>query len=193
MNLMNIKQASRKIRKFFNLHKRMPSYREICSLFGFASKKAAFDLAKKLIKAGILEKDSQGKLIPKNLFPPLPWLGIIPAGPPSYQDQQILENIILDQHLINNPEKAYMLKVFGDSMIDAGIFPDDLVIVEKTPHPNEGDIVVAFIDNEFTLKYLKRKNNKIYLLSANKKYPVFYPSQSLEIFGKVVSVIRKYK
>lgn len=189
---MNLVIASRKIRKFFNLHKRMPSYQEICAIFGFRSKKAGFDLAKKLIKLGILEKDSTGKLLPKNLFPPLPWLGTIPAGIPSYQDQQVLENIILDKVLIDNPDKAYILKVMGDSMIEAGIFTDDLVIVEKNSQPQFGDIVVAFIDNEFTLKYLKKINNKICLVPANKKYPIFYPKENLEIFGKVISVIRKY-
>lgn len=161
-------------------------------MFGFASKKTSFELGKKLIAAGILEKDSKGKLVPKNLFPPLPVLGTIKAGSPGDAEQQLLDTMSVEDYLVSNPEKSYILKVSGDSMIGEGINPGDLVIIEKDKKPKEGSIVVAYIDHEFTLKYFQRKNGKVYLSSANKKYPPLYPKENLTIFGTVVSVLRKY-
>ena len=189
---MNIETAVKKMRSFFRGQKRLPSYQEMCKLFGFASKHASFKLAKKLIAAGILEKDSTGKLIPKQLFPPLPILGTIKAGSPSLAENQLLTTMSFDDYLVNRPEKSYVLKVSGDSMIEEGINSGDLVIVEKGKEPKEGDVVVAFIDNEFTLKYFSRKNGKVRLIPANEKYPTIYPRENLEIFGIVVSVVRKY-
>lgn len=184
--------AAKKIRKFFQKYRRMPSYQEMCHIFHFASKKASFALARKLIAAGILDKDSSGKLVPKQLFPPIPVLGTIRAGSPADAEQQFLDTLSIENYLVNNPEKSYILKVSGDSMIEAGINPGDLVIIEKGAVASDGDIVVAYIDNEFTLKYFKKNNNTLYLAPANKNYPNLHPSASLEIFGVVVSVIRKY-
>lgn len=189
---MNIETAAKKIRSFFRSQKRLPSYQEMCKLFGFSSKQASFRLAQKLIDAGILEKDNTGKLIPKKLFPPLPVLGTIRAGDPTSTESQLLDTMSFDDYLIGRPEKSYILKVTGDSMIEEGINSGDLVIVEKGREPKEGDVVVAFIDSEFTLKYFHRKSGKVRLISANKKYPPIYPKENLEIFGIVISVIRKY-
>lgn len=189
---MEIESAVEKIRLFFKNNKRLPSYREMCTLFGFASKHASFKLAQKLIEAGVLEKDQTGKLIPRKLFLPLPLLGIIRAGHPTLAEEQLLNTLSFDDFLVGKPEKSYILKVSGDSMIDEGIHEGDLVIVEKDSKAKEGDVIVAFIDNEFTLKYFRMINNKVCLVAANKKYPVIYPKDSLSIFGIVVSVIRKY-
>jgi repressor LexA len=78
-------------------------------------------------------------------------------------------------------------------MIDAGIVPGDVVIVEKRPMANVGDIVVAIINNEFTLKTLGREGNQFVLIPANKDYPVIRPKEQFEIFGVVVGQFRKYE
>lgn len=161
-------------------------------LFGFSSKKASFDLAKKLIDEGILEKDGHGKLIPKHLSLPLPVLGIIHAGNPTPAEEDLLTTMSFDHYLVNKPEHSYLLKVSGDSMIEAGINHGDYVVIEKNEQPKEGDIVVANIDGEFTLKYFTRIDGKICLMPANKKYSPLFPTQQLSIFGVVVSVMRKY-
>lgn len=189
---MHLEPAIKKLRDFFQSYKRLPSYQEMCKLFGFASKKASFDLAKKLIAAGIIEKDDTGRLIPKRFFPPLPILGLIKAGYPDTADHQLLESMSFDQYLIARPERSYLLKVSGDSMIQAGINHGDLVVLEKGKEPKEGDIVVAYIDNEWTLKYYERRGGKVCLVPANPNYPILYPENSLTIEGVVVSVIRKY-
>ena len=77
-------------------------------------------------------------------------------------------------------------------MIDAGIVPGDVVIVEKRQLANVGDMVVAIVDNEFTLKTLGREGREFVLLPANKAYPVIRPKGQLEIFGVVVGQFRKY-
>ena len=189
---MHIDTATHKIRQYFKDYHRIPSYQEMCTLFGFASKKASFELAKKLIIAGILEKDSRGKLIPKRLFDAIPYLGMIKAGFPTPAEEQLYETMSFDSFLIERPEKSFVLKVSGDSMIEAGIHPGDLVIIEKERHYKEGDVVVAYVDNEWTLKYFNRKNGQPCLVPANSKYPIIYPQEELQIWGTVTSVIRKY-
>lgn len=189
---MTIELAIQHLRSFYQDHKRLPSYQEMCSLFGFSSKKASFDLAKKLIAAGILAKDSTGHLIPKNLTPSLPVLGSIAAGYPTTADQFFWGSLSLEQYIVQNPDRSYVLKVSGDSMVDAGIHDGDFVIVEKSGQPEDGDIVVAEIDGNYTLKYFHKRTNVVFLRAANSKYPDFYPKDSLLISGKVVSVIRRY-
>ena len=86
-----------------------------------------------------------------------------------------------------------MIKVQGDSMIEAGINTGDIVIVDKGQQGKIDDIVVAEVDREFTLKYLKRDKRGYYLLAGNAKYPPFYPKEELKIFWVVTGVIRKYQ
>jgi SOS-response transcriptional repressor LexA len=82
--------------------------------------------------------------------------------------------------------------VKGDSMIDAGIQEGDMVIVEKTGSPKVGTIVVAEIDGEWTMKYLRKHGNKYYLEPANKKYKPIIPKNELKIAAVVKAVVRKY-
>jgi SOS regulatory protein LexA len=189
---MTIKQAVNKLRKFFKLNQRMPSYSEMSQLLGFASKKASFDLAKKLIDKGYLEKDEAGKLIPGKMLFTIPLLGSIRAGYPDEAAQHMPESVFINQYLVSNPDRSYALKVLGDSMIEAGIHAGDMVMIEKDKSPREGDIIAAYIDNRFTLKHFRRIKGKICLVPANPKYPVLYPNTNLTIFGVVVSVVRKY-
>ena len=189
---MKIETAAKKLRTFLKTHRRLPSYQEMCPLFGFASKKASFDLAGKLIKAGIIAKDEAGKLIPKQLLPGLPLLGTIRAGNPSDAQQLLLDTMSIEGYLVENPEISYLLKVSGDSMIEAGINDGDMVIIEEGKSPKDGDIVVAQIDGEFTLKYFRKTEDAISLVPANKSYPSLFPKEELNIFGIVVSVLRKY-
>lgn len=184
--------AVQKIRSFFQSRKRLPSYREMCRIFGFSSKQSSFRLAGKLIEEGFLKKDNQGKLVPGRLFFGLPVLGVIRAGMPAEAHEALLDSLSFDDYLVKRPGDSYLLRVSGDSMTEEGINEGDLVVVEKGRPAKEGDVVVAFIDNEFTLKYFRRKGGRIALVPANSKYPVLYPTDSLSIFGTVTAVIRKY-
>lgn len=181
-----------KIRKFYFDRKRLPSYREIARLLNFKSINAAWRAVKKLIENGYLDKDSTGRLIPKKLGHELKVLGTVEAGFPTLANQEEIDTISLDQYLLTRPERNYMLRVIGQSMIEAGISPNDLVIAESEKEPRNGDIVIAEVDGAWTMKYFQKKNKEIILVPANKDYPNIYPKQELKIGGVVVSVIKKY-
>lgn len=189
---MDTQQPLDKIRKFYKQKKRLPSYREIACLLNFKSVNAAWRVVKKLIEGGYLAKDEQGKLIPKKLTHELKMLGTVEAGMPTLANQEEMDTVSLDDYLLTNPAKNYMLRVIGRSMIEAGISPNDLVIVESEREPINGDIVIAEVDGAWTMKYFQRRKKEIILIPANKDYPNIYPKQELRIGGVVVSLIKKY-
>lgn len=179
------------IKKFYRKHNRLPSYSEMLRLFRFASKKAVHYIVHKWIEAGIL-KIENNKISPTSKFFGLPLFGMIKAGFPimAEEDRQYLT---LDDYLIKDLTASFLLKVSGDSMINQGIFDGDIVVIEQKGQPSSGDIVLAEIDNEWTLKIFKidRKKNIAYLEAANIKYPPLYPKQELKIHGIVRGVVRK--
>jgi SOS regulatory protein LexA len=182
---------SSKILTFYKKHKRMPSYAEIATLFGFRSKNAAYKLVGKLIQEGILGKD-RGRLVPRKLFGEIKVLGVVEAGFPGTAEEETLDSLSLDDFLIDDKDSTYMLRVKGDSMINAGIREGDLVLVERGRSAREGDIVIAEVDSEWTMKYLRRKAGRSYLEPANEKYPLIFPKGELKIAAVVRAVIRKY-
>jgi repressor LexA len=99
----------------------------------------------------------------------------------------------LDEYLIEDPNRSFLLKVSGDSLLNIGIFDGDIVVVEKKALAYPGDIVLAEIDKEWTLKIYKKdlKKKTVYLEPANPKYPLLYPQRELVIHGVVKGVIRK--
>ena len=99
----------------------------------------------------------------------------------------------LDDYLIQNKEATYILQVKGDSMIDAGIREGDLVIVERTHAPRVGDIVIAEVDGEWTMKYLRKRGETYYLVPANWNYKPIVATKELRIEAVVIAVVRKYK
>lgn len=169
----------------------MPSYSEMMEMFGFKSKNAVYRLVQKMLDAGIVAKDHIGRLLPTALFNDISVGGLVKAGLPSSVDAQS-ESINLNDLLISKKNETYILEVDGDSMIEAHIEPGDMVIVERTNRANDGDIVIAMVDGEHTMKYLRKDGTKFYLQPANKKFKNIYPTQSLEITGVVKGVVRKY-
>ncbi len=181
-----------KLKRFYADHKRMPSYGELAALLRFKSKNAAQYLVRKWIEAGIIGKDDAGKLTPGRTFRPVRLLGTVAAGWPSPAEEENVDTISLDEWLITNREASFMLTVSGDSMIDAGIRPGDTVILERGREPKNGDVVVAEIDREWTIKYFEKRGGKVSLRPANAKYRVITPEEELRIAGVVTAVIRKY-
>lgn len=179
------------VKKFYRSHKRLPSYSEMLSIFRLASKKAVFDTVHKWIAEGLLKMENK-KLSPTSRFFALPFLGIIKAGFPILADEN-KDFLTLDEYLIEDPQSSFILKVSGDSMIEAGIFDGDLVIIEKRKNASSGDIVLAQIDKEWTLKILEVNKNSVRLIAANPKYPPFSPQHELQVFGIVKAVVRKLR
>ena len=119
-------------------------------------------------------------------------LGSVQAGFPSPAEEELIDTLSLDHYLIDKPEASFLLKVSGDSMKDAGILPGDLVIVERGRRPKNGDILLAHIDGDWTIKYYRRAGDTIELVPANPSYPVIRPKGELNLGGVVRSVIRRY-
>ena len=179
-----------KIKNFYKKHRRLPSYSEMLKLFGFSSKNAVFKIVQKLIELDFLKKEDN-KLAPTSKFFALPLVGLVKAGFPILAEEN-REYLTLDEYLIQDAQSAFLLKVSGDSLIGLGIFDGDIVIIERKRQAISGDVVLAQIDREWTLKILKKDGIKSYLEAANPKYPPFYPKQELEIFGVVKAVVRKF-
>ena len=115
------------------------------------------------------------------------------AGLPSPATDMQPEGLSIDNYLVGKPSRTILITVKGDSMIDAGIHPGDHVVVEKRVAATPGDIVVAIVDNEFTLKRLAREKGRLVLKPENKAYPTIRPKDDAEIYGVVVGLVRKYK
>ena len=118
----------------------------------------------------------------------------VSAGFPSPADDYTEENIDLNEHLISNPFSTFFLRVKGDSMINAGIKDKDLIIVDKSLIAKPGDIVIAMIDGEFTIKRLSIKNDELYLKAENNNYPDFRFKNHIDvqIWGVVIYSIHSY-
>lgn len=190
-----IETYKNKIKKFYEDNRLMPSYTEMMSMFGLKSKNAIFKLVKKLIEEEYVEKDSNGRLMPTDkLLNRVKILGAVEAGFPTPAEEDLSETLSLDNYLIGNKEATFMLRVSGESMIDAGIQPGDMVIVERRTDAKDGDIVVAFIDGGYTVKFLRKRNGKIWLDPANEKFKPIVPAEGeeLQIMAVVKAVIRKY-
>ncbi len=189
---INFSEVLSKLRQFCREYKRPPSFREIKTLFKYKSTNAAFELVGKLIKKGFLKKDRQGKILFDSLTG-VKILGNIQAGWPSPAEEELVDTLSLDEYLIKHPEQTYLVKVTGDSMIEAGIREGDLVLVERGRQPKHRDIVIAQIDNEWTMKYYEKAGKEVCLVAANKKYPPIKPKEELNVGGVIIAVIRKYK
>ena len=187
-----IKEKLSRIRAFYKQNKIMPTYDELCLLFGFKSKNAAFKLVKKLEDDGFVQKMDKGRLKPGPNLLGLPMFNSVQAGLPTSEEETLLDHVDLNDYLIKKPEKTVLINVRGDSMIDAGIQEGDKVIVEVGSMVNVGDITVAIVDGDYTVKYFdKTKDGKIVLQPGNPNYEPITPRDELKIFGKVIGVIRK--
>ena len=122
----------------------------------------------------------------------LPLAGSVKAGFPSPEEEALCDIMSVDEFLITKPDASFLLKVSGDSMIGEGIMEGDLVIVERGRTPQIGDVVIAEVDGEWTMKYFKKENGEVYLEAANPKYPIIRPRTDLQLGGVVTGVIRKY-
>jgi SOS regulatory protein LexA len=189
---IDLPRAVQRLRQFYREKRRSPSFTEIGKLFGYRSKNAAFELIDKLIGQGLVKKDRQGKLLLDSLSG-IKLLGTVQAGWPSPAEEELVDTLSLEEYLVRHPEQSYLIKVSGDSMIDAGIHEGDLVIVERGRTARDKDIVIAQVDGEWTMKFYEKRGQEVRLIAANKKYPPILPKRELVIGGVVTAVIRKYK
>jgi repressor LexA len=188
----NVKTVEREIQSSFREERRMPKYKEMLDLLEVRSKSVVHYWMEKLCAQGALTRDSKGCLKLVRLTPGIPVAGAIAAGYPSPAEEELRDIISIDEYLITRPESSFLVKVSGDSMTGAGIMDGDMVIVEKGREPTNGDIVLAEVDGEWTMKYFVRKGKEIVLEAANPKYPTIRPKNELRLGGIITAVIRKY-
>jgi repressor LexA len=187
------------IREFQHKRGYSPSLADLALAFGVRSKNAIAKVVSALVREGHLEKDPKGRIkiidMPDENHPEpmmLPLFGPISAGLTASAEEQAKEMVKLDDYLVGDKSSTFLLRVKGDSMINAGIQEGDLVIAERKKEPRINDIVVGVLDGEFTLKRLKKNKGKYYLQAENPEYPDMYAVKELQVAGVVRGVARKY-
>ena len=170
-----------------------PSVREICEAVGLKSPSTVHFHLKRLQERGLIEKgDFKGRAIvltearEKNK---IPILGDVAAGTPILAQECIDDYLTFD---CGGREGEYFaLRVRGESMLKAGILPDDLVVVRRQPTAVNGEIVVALLGDEATVKRLSRRNGEIWLLPENDDYQPINGTNA-QVLGRVTAVVRQY-
>ena len=209
--IININMLTKQQNKLFNYLKDSikktnvsPSFEEMKIAMGLKSKSGIQRLINGLIERGFIEKKNNKKSAitiienssekRKNDLINLPLLGSIAAGNPIEAIENSNDTIEIPINLISKEKKNYVLKVQGDSMVNKGIVDGDKAIIEYCNNAENGDIVVALInDTEVTLKKLKKDKDKIYLIPANNNYKTqSFNSNEISIQGKLKGIIRSY-
>jgi repressor LexA len=193
------------ISQYIQKNNSSPTLQEIASAMGLSSLATVHEHINTLVKKGVLRKYEgavRGLEIVSENFESnlsgieLPLVGYIAAGKPIDALENSYETVTVSPDMVSSVKKCFVLQVKGDSMIDEGIFNGDYVVIQKQDTADNGDIVVALLDNGFaTLKtYYRESGGRIRLQPANPKMDPIYTTESdLIIQGKVTGVIRKYR
>lgn len=197
-NLKDLTDKQRSVLKFIYGRIRhqnsAPTIREIAEEFGFSSTGTVRDYLEALVKKGYI-KLTKGKsraieLVKEALFS-IPILGKVQAGLPTLAVEEIEGYLNLDS-IVFSDQSTFALKVQGDSMIDAGIMPNDLVLVRKQNVAQTGETIVAIIEEEATVKKLEKRGKNFFLDPANRNFQPILVDDRVSIIGKVISVIRRF-
>lgn len=177
-----------------------PTYQELANILNIKSKYAILKHIDSLVAKGYLEKDSSARalrIIHPDFLPAandnyeVPLVGRVAAGYPIMAQENVERYISIPRAMIKSEGRYFALKVRGDSMVNAGIFENDLVIVQSATTAYTRDIIVALVENEVTVKRLMKENGITFLKAENQNYPDIYPAGEWSIQGKVVGLIRE--
>jgi repressor LexA len=185
------------ISSYLDSHAYPPTIREIAESFSI-SVKGAYDHVKALEKKGFLrlgENRSRALELlrrdkPERSVVELPLLGTVAAGKPITADENYSGVVHVPADMIR-AATCFALSVRGDSMKDVGIFHGDIAVIEQRQTADNGEIVVAMIDDAVTLKRFFRENNRVKLMAENSAYAPIY-TQDVRILGRLRGIIRKY-
>jgi|SRR3989338_743367 len=169
----------------------LPSMRQIAEDLGYKFHNSVQHYLEALMFQGIIKKIDSFTYLDKKLFGLKIFDSRIPAGSPATAEDTY-EVFDFENYMRANDERTFMLRVSGDSMIDAGIYDGDLILVDTKLQPTHGLIVVAIVDGGYTVKYLRKKGNKSYLKPANPNYKDIYPESEFKIVGVVTGSVRKF-
>lgn len=178
-----------------------PTLREIASRFDISSTQGVRRHIDALEKKGYIERDSGARSISvasdildlsrSQDVVTIPLLGEVAAGVPIFADENIEDEIRVSADWVGNRGEHFFLRVKGYSMAD-GILPGDLILVEQTPTVNNGEIVVALLEDEATVKRFYKKGPEIRLKSDNPDFADIIPDEHLQLLGRVTSLMRRY-
>ncbi len=177
-----------------------PTYQELANILNIKSKYAILKHIDSLVAKGYLEKDSSARalrIIHPDYLPAdnnnydVPLIGRVAAGYPILAQENVERYVSIPRAMIKAEGRYFALKVRGDSMINAGIFEDDLVIVRSVNSAYSKEIIVALIEDDVTVKRLIKKDGATYLQAENPAYSDIYPAGEWSIQGKVVGLIRE--
>ncbi|HUL94392.1 MAG TPA: S24 family peptidase [Usitatibacter sp.] len=186
-------QYLEKLQDYYAEHKVIPSYSVLAGLWGVSAKSWVSECVKRFEEAGYLGWTPDRQLKPgKRFFERRVADAPVQAGLPNPAIAEGYDFVSsIDEMVVRVPSKTELIRVKGDSMVEAGIHEGDFLVVEKQHNANVGEIVVAIVDNEFTVKYLGRERNEFVLKPANKAFPVIRPRGRLEIYGVMAGLVRK--
>jgi repressor LexA len=177
-----------------------PTYQELADKLNIKSKYAILKHIDSLVAKGYLEKDSSARalrIVHPDYLPAdntnydVPLIGRVAAGYPITAEENVERYVSIPRAMIKTEGRYFALKVRGDSMINAGIFENDMVIVRSVNMAYSKEIIVALVDDEVTVKRLMKEGGVTYLKAENANYPDIYPAGDWSIQGKVVGLIRE--
>lgn len=181
------------LQRYYKQHRGFPAMAKLTEVVGMSSSASVFGLVGRLSDAGYLQR-LDGRVVPGKRFFARQLVGRVRAGVPQPSSQEEPEVFTVDDYLIDQPDRTTLHRVRGDSMRDAHIVEGDLVVVEHNTPTKPGDIVLAVIDDELTVKTLALDaGGRFYLEPANPDFAPIHPTASLEILGVVVSVMRRVR
>lgn len=187
------------LQDYYARHRLIPSYAAISALLGFSAKTAAASLVRRLEAAGYLQRTPDRRLTPTARFFERPRsVASVRAGLPEAALDNSADMVSIDGLLVHKPSRTFFVPIKGDSMRDAGLLEGDTAVCEQGRAAKPGDIVVAVVDGELTIKTLieertgSRPGKRLVLKPENPDYPILRP-EPLELIGVVTGSFRSYR
>lgn len=182
-----------RLRAYYAKYRAFPSYQRLASCLGLASRSAVKKVLERFAKQGFVARNEDAHWIPGGrFFERTIALSSVAAGVPTLADDVGAESFAVDRWLVRAPAKTVFVPVQGDSMIDAGIHEGDVAVVERQTSAQTGQLVIALVDGQWTLKTLGEEGGTPVLFPANAAYAPIRPQANLQIGGIVVGILRRY-
>lgn len=181
------------LRDYYAQKRGLPSFAELSRRSGLAVSTLA-GIVSRLKANGYVTANDTGRMQPGKRFFERVLANTVRAGLPVPAEEVLPEGILIDEFLVDSPSRTLLLSVRGESMTMAGLLPDDIVVVKRGALAREGDIVVAIVDGDYTVKYLALDTQgRPYLKAGNPDFADIHPCDELEIFGVVTGQFRRYR
>jgi repressor LexA len=183
-----------RLQDYYARWRSVPAYDRLCQLWGLASRSAAGKVLERLRQQEYLERTPEGAWIPtRRFFERFMARQAVQAGEPSTDMDAGMTSILLDDLLVDTPSRTLLITVQGDSMSGANILEGDTVVVERKESAQPGEIVVAVVDGELTVKRLGRDGQGWLLHPENPSFSDIRPEGTLELVGIVTGLARRLR